>query len=67
MAEDENMFDEFALPEDCRIVIRGGRVTIENLTPDLLDVALALNPSDPDLLARAAELAQDKRKDDESL
>ena len=43
---------------DSRIIIRGGKVIIENLGPDLIDIALALNPDDPELIARAAELKQ---------
>ncbi|MBO5752886.1 MAG: hypothetical protein J6S69_04230 [Proteobacteria bacterium] len=46
----ESLFE--MLPEGTRIVIRGNTVTFENMTPDLLDVALSLNPNDSDLLAR---------------
>jgi len=38
--------------EETRIVIRDGRVMIENLTQDMLDVAVSLNPGDASLLAR---------------
>ena len=40
------------LPEGTRIIIRGNKVTFENLPPELLDVALSLNPQDASLLAR---------------
>jgi len=43
------------LPEGTRIVIRGGQVTFENMTPDMLDVAHALNPDDADINARREE------------
>ncbi|MCL2325053.1 MAG: hypothetical protein FWC40_00915 [Proteobacteria bacterium] len=38
--------------EETRIVIRNGQVMIENLTRDMLDVAVSLNPEDASLLAR---------------
>ncbi|MBQ9818389.1 MAG: hypothetical protein IJM59_13130 [Proteobacteria bacterium] len=48
--EDDALFD--VLPEGTRIVIRDGCVTFENLTEDMLDVALSLNPDDPELKKR---------------
>lgn len=50
-AEDLDSLFEM-LPEGTRIIIRGKTVTFENMTPELLDVALSLNPQDPDLQAR---------------
>ncbi len=47
---DDDLFD--MLPEGTRIIIRGNKVTFENLPPELLDVALSLNPQDTDLKAR---------------
>ncbi|MFA5625702.1 MAG: hypothetical protein WC966_11720 [Bradymonadales bacterium] len=52
------------LSEDSRIVIRDGKVIIENLSQDLLDVALALNPNDLDLLERKEALDEDTRGED---
>lgn len=40
------------IPEGTRIVIRNGSVTFENMTPDILDIALSLNPDDPNLIER---------------
>ncbi len=48
--EEDSLFD--VIPEGTRIVIRDGRVTFENLTEDMLDVALKLNPDDPELKDR---------------
>ena len=48
--EDDALFD--VLLEGTRIVIRDGCVTFENLTEDMLDVALSLNPDDPELKKR---------------
>lgn len=39
-------------PEGTRIIIKDGKVMFENLTGDLLDVAKALNPDDPNLKER---------------
>lgn len=50
--DESELFDLF--PEGTRIVIRGNRVTFENLTPDMLDVARSLNPDDETLFARAS-------------
>lgn len=50
--EDAAFLDLF--PEGTRIVICGNRVTFENLTPDLLDVARSLNPDDETLFMRAS-------------
>ena len=49
-AEMDDLFD--MLPEGTRIIIRGNKVTFENLPPELLDVALSLNPEDNNLIAR---------------
>ncbi len=49
---DDSLFD--MLPEGTRIIIRGNKVTFENLPPELLDVALSLNPQDENLKARKA-------------
>ena len=43
------------LPEGTRIVIKGNQVTFENLTPDMLDVAHALNPQDQMINARRVD------------
>lgn len=51
------------LIEDSRIVIRGGKVIIENLSEDLLDLALALNPTDPDLIERKHVLDDARHED----
>ena len=52
-ASSESLDDLFAmLPEGTRIIISGKTVTFENMTPELLDVALSLNPNDADLQAR---------------
>ena len=48
--KDDGLFD--MLPEGTRIVIHNGVVTFENLTEDFVDVALSLNPEDPDLRQR---------------
>lgn len=50
--EVDDLFEQ--IPEGTRIVIRNGSVTFENLTQDMLDVALSLNPDDPDLKGREA-------------
>ncbi|MBO4350436.1 MAG: hypothetical protein J6A01_05760 [Proteobacteria bacterium] len=56
---DDDLFD--MLPEGTRIIIRGNKVTFENLPPELLDVALSLNPQDADLNARKeSTCSQDK-------
>ena len=47
---DDDLFE--MLPEGTRIIIRGNKVTFENLPPELLDVALSLNPQDENLKAR---------------
>lgn len=39
-------------PEGTRIIIHDGKVMFENLTGELLDVARALNPDDPNLKGR---------------
>ena len=39
-------------PEGTRIFIDGNSVTFENMTPELLDVAAALNPEDPEIKKR---------------
>ena len=52
----DDMDDLFEmLPEGTRIVIKGNQVTFENLTPDMLDVAHALNPQDADINARRVD------------
>lgn len=48
-------------PEGTRIVIQNGKVTFENMTPELLDVALSLNPDDENLKLRAAEGQEEKK------
>ena len=48
--QDDDLFA--MLPEGTRIIIHNGVVTFENLTEDLVDVALCLNPDDPDLQER---------------
>ena len=40
------------LPEGTRIVIHGNKVTFENLTPDMVDVAHELSPDDGDIARR---------------
>lgn len=52
----DDLFD--LLPQGTRIVIQGNKVTFENLTPDLLEVAHALNPDDADIKARLEAAAQ---------
>ena len=54
----DDLFD--MLPEGTRIVIRGNKVTFENLPPELLDVALSLNPDDDNLKARRDQLNNDE-------
>ncbi len=44
------LFSEF--PDGTRIIIRDGKVIFENLTPDMLDVALALDPDNEELKIR---------------
>ncbi len=46
----DELFSMF--PEGTRIVIQDGKVTFENMTPELLDVALSLNPDDENLRQR---------------
>jgi hypothetical protein len=46
----DDLFD--LLPEGTRIVISGNKVTFENLTPDMLEIAHALNPDDEEINAR---------------
>lgn len=48
------------LPEGTRIVISGNKVTFENLTPDMLEIAHALNPDDEDIKARLDAAAESK-------
>ena len=55
---DDDLFE--MLPEGTRIVIRGNKVTFENLPPELLDVALSLNPEDAVLNARKESLCHDE-------
>ena len=50
MAFDDDFFEN--IQEGTRIMIQGNRVTFENMTPDLLDVAKALNPDDKKLKKR---------------
>lgn len=52
----ESLFE--LLPEGTRIIIDGNRVTFENMTGDMLDIALSLNPDDPDLKARKGLLPE---------
>lgn len=40
------------LGEDSRIIIKDGQVLIENMSDDLLDLALSLNPNDQELKKR---------------
>lgn len=47
---DDDLFE--CLPEGTRIIISGKSVTFENMTPELLDVAKALNPEDKDIQVR---------------
>lgn len=54
-SDDESISDDdlFAMfPEGTRIIIHGNKVTFENLTPELLDVARSLNPDDENLKKR---------------
>lgn len=63
---DENTdFNSLAcmLGEDSRIIIRGGQVLIENMSDDLLDLALSLNPNDAGLKQRQAELKSKKNEE----
>lgn len=55
--QDDMQLDDLfeMLPEGTRIIIRGKTVTFENMTPELLDVALSLNPNDTELKARQKE------------
>ena len=46
----DELFSEF--PDGTRIIIRDGKVIFENLTPDMLDVALALDPDNEELKIR---------------
>ena len=55
----DDLFD--LLPEGTRIVISGNKVTFENLTPDMLEIAHALNPDDEEIKARLQATSQ---KDD---
>ena len=55
----DDLFD--LLPEGTRIVISGNKVTFENLTPDMLEIAHALNPDDEEIKARLQAASQ---KDD---
>lgn len=48
-------------PEGTRIVIQDGKVTFENMTQDLLDVALSLNPDDENLRERRADVTDEKK------
>lgn len=49
------------LPEGTRIVIRGGQVIFENLTPDMLDVAHELNPNDEDINQRRQNIGDQSK------
>lgn len=46
----DELFSEF--PDGTRIIIRGGKVIFENLTPEMLDVALSLDPDNEELKIR---------------
>ncbi len=48
--EDDSLFCDF--PDGTRIIIQDGKVIFENLTPELLEIARALNPDDPNLKDR---------------
>ncbi|MBQ1265259.1 MAG: hypothetical protein IIY06_00620 [Proteobacteria bacterium] len=52
------------LPEGTRIVISGNKVTFENLTPDMLEIAHALNPDDEDIKARLDAVTESKNTND---
>ncbi|MBQ9396203.1 MAG: hypothetical protein IJU23_11930 [Proteobacteria bacterium] len=54
----DELFSMF--PEGTRIVIQDGKVTFENMTPELLDVALSLNPDDENLRQRRDGGADEK-------
>ena len=41
---DDDLFSTF--PDGTRIFIQGNTVTFENMTPELLEIAQALNPDD---------------------
>ncbi len=49
----EDLFEMF--PEGTRIIIQDGKVTFENMTEELLEVAEALNPDDPNIKKRLSE------------
>ena len=63
ISQDDTSLDDLfqMLPEGTRIIIRGKTVTFENMTPELLDVALSLNPNDAELRARQENI--DKGQD----
>lgn len=46
----DELFSEF--PDGTRIIIRDGKVIFENLTPEMLDVALSLDPDNEELKIR---------------
>lgn len=48
--ETDDLFSTF--PEGTRIFIQGNTVTFENMTPDMLEIAQALNPDDDQLKRR---------------
>ncbi|MBR4986713.1 MAG: hypothetical protein IKY83_13350 [Proteobacteria bacterium] len=50
------LFSEF--PDGTRIVIRDGKVIFENLTPDMLDVALSLDPENEELKIRKKKMEE---------
>ena len=47
-----NDFEDVGSYEETRIIINGLHVTIENLSQNMLDVALSLNPDDKELIKR---------------
>ncbi len=55
----DDLFD--LLPEGTRIVISEKKVTFENMTPDMLEIAQDLNPDDEEIKARLQATSQ---KDD---
>ena len=58
---DEKSADLFGdMLEGTRIFIKDGRVTFENLTPEMLDVATSLNPDNAEIRQREDMILRDK-------
>ena len=59
--DDDKSADLFGdMLDGTRIIIRDGKVTFENLTPEMLDVARSLNPDNAEISQREGIILRDK-------